>query len=164
MPRPRKVDVKFKITSVSNPKFVRYYRTMCSNHRSRRVRCILNHREVMKIQDTIWETVADMYKEKEGGVYIDNIGYFCSVMVPRTSWGISGLTGKPLRPGTNGYLYRPVVFDFRRHQYYHIHKALNQNLIRLMKRKSQERRLKLYLNDVKSYRKCFGERNIVDVL
>lgn len=164
MPRVKKRDEGMKVTSVANPKFSRYYRTMCSKHRSRRARCIMNERDVMKIQDVIWSTVADMYKEKEGGVYIDNIGYMCSVMTKRHSWCVCNLDGKPMRSGTNGYLYRPIVFDFRNRQYYHIHKAINGDLNRYMKLKSQEKRLKLFLSEVKSYRKCFGDRKIVEVI
>lgn len=164
MPKIKKTNKELKSTSVANPKFVRYYRTMCSTHRSRRKRCIMSAREVMKVQDTIWSVVSDMYKEKEGGVYIDNIGYLCSVISRRHKWGICSLNGKPLRSGTNGYLYRPIVFDFRPRQYYHIHKALNDNLVRHMRLKSQKKRMKLFLSEVKSFRKCFWDRKIVDVV
>lgn len=164
MPKTRDRDREFKGTSVLDPKFVRYYRTMCSNHRSRRKRCIMDPYAVLRIQDAIWSVVSEMYEEKEGGVYVDNIGYFCTVMAKRHSWGICSLNGRPMRQGTNGYLYRPIVFDFRPRQYYHIHKALNMDLTKRMKIKSQSKRLKLFLREVKSYRKCFGDRNIVDVV
>ena len=65
-----------KIASVSDKYFIAFYKRVCK----RKKRVIRDGKELLALQRTIFETIADLYVKNDAGVYVRGIGYLCHMM------------------------------------------------------------------------------------
>lgn len=145
----------------NNKEFYLYYREICASYKKREERAIKRESEVRSIHLEIWKVISEMYEEAEGGVYIDNLGYFCHVVNPIRSWGVK-FKGAIQRMKTNGYMYNHIVLDFKGWtQPYHIYKNIIYGLNRNMMRLTPKKRYKFLINEIKSYRRCNRARRLL---
>lgn len=141
-----------------------YYRSIMSQTKVRAKREIKSTEDINKIHKMIWETIRDMYERSEGGVYIENIGYFCHVIKLSRKWGMNNLTNTPIKPSTNGYPYRHVVLEMEgKRRYYHIFRSILPTLKKKLDKMAGHKRYKLRINEVISYNNCKDKKNIVSL-
>lgn len=97
-----------KRTRITSNHFYSFYRRMMRLYKKKKG-LIKDRNDLMDLQSLIWETVADHYLNNEGGVYIDNIGYLCHMMIPCKMLRVSDLFGTLIHGSTNGYKYKHMV-------------------------------------------------------
>lgn len=159
-----KVKVPYK-SVINKDDFIDFYRAFCSRKICANRRQIKDVRAVNRVHLQIWKTISDMYKNAEGGVFIDGIGYFCHVIKPDRKWGMCKMLDVPIRYKTNGFPYRHMVVDsmIKPRRFYHIHKSILPFLFSELKRLTPIKRYKLMMREVKSYMNCSRRRKIVSL-
>lgn len=102
--------------------FYTFYREWC---RRRRWIGIKDRKEAMALRVIVWHTILEHYLENEGGVYLENLGYLCHMIIPNQSVGnkICTLNGKAYR---NGYRYRHVCLEIRRNRAHYFYLDLSK--------------------------------------
>ena len=150
---------------LNNKEFEKYYEEYIRKRKIPKERILSNKDDLRKIHNELWKTVQELYVESEGGIYIDNIGYFCHVIQPKRKWRISGLTNRPEMPRTNGYRYRHMVIELHDSRnglyminnkkiFYHIYKSILPHV----RDKMNKKKYKLRIKEIASYIKCKKER------
>lgn len=135
-----------------------------SQKRKTQKRQIKSTTDLNKMHRDIWDAVRILYEESEGGVYINNFGYFCHVIKPHRKWKISGLTKAPIKASTNGYPFRHVLLEVGyKNRYYHVFRSISTRLRKRLDKLISEKRYKLRLNEVISYKNCTKRKNIVSL-
>lgn len=139
-----------KHTTISSSYFVSYYRRLMRNKRRKdghKRGTLSNCTECLALLSLIWETVAEHYLQNEGGVYIDNIGYLCHMLIPNQRFGIDPITKDIRRINTNGYRYNHTVLDFGDPKRF-FHLTLSDYL---------QKKAKIVMNDGERYRFLYNE-------
>lgn len=141
-----------------------FYSAIMDRKKRTAKRKIKSKRDLNLIHSAIWSTITRLYEESEGGVYIENVGYFCHVIKTHRKWVVNPLTDAPTRPRTNGYPYRHVVLDMgKQRRCYHIFRSIQTHLRKKLGRLSPEKRYKLRFNEVVSYINCTKKRKVVSL-
>lgn len=93
--------------------FLFYYREWC---RRARKKAMKDDKAIMKIRTLLMETIEEHYLNNEGGVYLENIGYLCHMVVPNrkllsyTGVGTKFLTRKKM----NGFYYKHLCIPIEK--------------------------------------------------
>ena len=71
-----------KRTSIQSPYFAAYYHRLMKRKNGFKKGMIRDRGEVLRLLSIIWKTVSEHYVEADAGVYVDNVGYLCHVLIP----------------------------------------------------------------------------------
>ena len=109
-----------KRTSIQSPYFAAYYHRLMKRKNGFKKGMIRDRGEVLRLLSIIWKTVSEHYVEADAGVYVDNVGYLCHVLIPGQRFTVRRDLDIVSRLGTNGYLYNHLAMDFAdSKRYYH---------------------------------------------
>lgn len=152
-----------KHSTIYSNYFVSYYHKQMISKKGLMKRTIMDRSEVLSLLSLIWKTVSEHYLENDGGVYIDNIGYLCHMIVPHQKFGISRITNDVIRMGTNGYKYNHTVLDFSSYKrYYHL--VISDYLKKKSKNKMNKgKRYRFLYNEVQAKKHIFKDFQIKNV-
>ncbi len=71
-----------KRTSIQSPYFAAYYHRLMKRKNGFKKGMIRDRGEILRLLSIIWKTVSEHYVEADAGVYVDNVGYLCHVLIP----------------------------------------------------------------------------------
>ena len=136
-----------KRTSIQSPYFAAYYHRLMKRKNGFKKGMIRDRGEVLRLLSIIWKTVSEHYVEADAGVYVDNVGYLCHVLIPGQRFTVRRDLDIVSRLGTNGYLYNHLAMDFAdSKRYYHF--VIQDSL---------KKKLRVKMNKGRRYRFMYNE-------
>ena len=98
--------------------------------------------------------------EADAGVYVDNVGYLCHVLIPGQRFAVRRDLDIVSRLGTNGYLYNHLAMDFAdSKRYYHF--VIQDSLKKKLRVKMNKgRRYRFMYNEILAKRRVFKDFQI----
>ena len=149
-----------KRTSIQSPYFAAYYHRLMKRKNGFKKGMIRDRGEVLRLLSIIWKTVSEHYVEADAGVYVDNVGYLCHVLIPGQRFTVRRDLDIVSRLGTNGYLYNHLVMDFAdSKRYYHF--VIQDSLKKKLRVKMNKgRRYRFMYNEILAKRRVFKDFQI----
>lgn len=100
-------DKKTETVNSTPEESFRYYRL---NSKHRKVKNTPRAKHHRKVTSNFWKKVGEYMVEKEGGVFVDRMGYFCVGMVPEKLFSRKKYEkGRHLNPHTKSRVYFPIL-------------------------------------------------------
>ena len=149
-----------KRTSIQSPYFAAYYHGLMKRKNGFKKGMIRDRGEVLRLLSIIWKTVSEHYVEADAGVYVDNVGYLCHVLIPGQRFAVRRDLDIVSRLGTNGYLYNHLAMDFAdSKRYYHF--VIQDSLKKKLRVKMNKgRRYRFMYNEILAKRRVFKDFQI----
>lgn len=160
-PRPIFIQLSnMKRTSIQSPYFAAYYHRLMKRKNGFKKGMIRDRGEVLRLLSIIWKTVSEHYVEADAGVYVDNVGYLCHVLIPGQRFTVRRDLDIVSRLGTNGYLYNHLAMDFAdSKRYYHF--VIQDSLKKKLRVKMNKgRRYRFMYNEILAKRRVFKDFQI----
>lgn len=149
--------------SLFDKKFISFYYHIMARYRVGIKKTVFDVKDLRKIQSEIFKTIREHYVNNDGGVYINNLGYFCHMMVPESRMAITPFNKTIRYEHTNGYMFKHLVLDDRKGtgKYY----SIFSDVLALVKKESNTKikngkRYKFLYREVESEKECFGKIKI----
>lgn len=101
---------------MSTWRFIAFYRSILNQSKRGKAAMIPDRKETLRCQSLIWDVIAKSYMRNDGGVYIDNVGYFCHLVNPKRMYRVTRWkdgTVAMTRQGRDGYNYIHSCYDFK---------------------------------------------------